>query len=312
MKKATIAPTIVLQKYGATAVIENDGTGCGLLINGWKFSSNHDKICNSKDLLKLARNIESIVTNKSSDVMVLNNSYSDSDEVSAEHSRRNEHSDHVNISGYSLHLPPMLFLNDYMNIEHVSSNIAIHLCSSDSLTAWAAKHSDSATSRHPLEVAQVPYAHTWTKQSLPQVSETKDTPPDEQIGHSSSSLGNCINNSDKGKWDWTFSSDYCCTLRRRSKGKTENSIITAMLLADELCHSTGEFITSLGYDSEPTADNSESDSPEWQWRWQRATQSGLDMALLRRTDADAPILFYDEFTLYQVIRVNIASACHTV
>lgn len=301
MKKATIAPTNVLQKYGATAIIENDGNGCGLLINGWKFSSNHDKICNSKDLLELARNIESIVTSNKSDVMVLNNSYSESGEVGVEHGRRSGNSDHVNISGYSLHLPPMLFLNDYMNIEHVPSNIAIHLCSSDSLTAWAAKHSDNVTSRHPLDVAQVPYAHTWTKQSLPQVSEKKDTPPDDQIEHNS--LG-FVNNSDKGKWDWTYSSDYCCTLRRRSESKTENSIITATLLADELSHSPGEFITSLSYDSELT-EHSDFASPEWQWqwRWERATQSGLDMALLRRTDVDAPILFYDEFTLYQVMRI---------
>lgn len=299
MKKATIAPVSVLGKYGAETFTENEGNVNGLVINGWKFSSFHDKICNSKDLLKLARNIESIVTKDSSDVSISNNSLNGCEEVTIGHNHHHEHSDHIHISGYSLHLPPMLFLNDYMNIEHISSNIAVHLCPSDSLTAWAAKHSDNSTSRHPLDIAQVPYAHTWTNQSLPQVTEKIDKSADEQTGHRNS--GKSGKDDDKGKWDWTFSSDYCCTLRRRSTNKIENSIITATLLADEFCHCTGEYITSLSYTSEPLPRHGNSASLEWQWRWERATQSGLDMTLLRRTDVDAPILFYDEFLLYQVI-----------
>ena len=159
MKKAVITSDEILKKYGA---LRSEGSATAIEIKNWKFSSFHDKICNTNDLLNLARNIENIV---------LNDSPSLSGQPDNHQSSHRDQSDHIHIDGYSLHLPPMLFLNDYMNIEYSPSNISLRFLSSDSLVTWASRHETDMMNRHPLVIPQVPYANTWTKRSLPVVSE---------------------------------------------------------------------------------------------------------------------------------------------
>lgn len=100
-------------------------------------------------------------------------------------------------------------------------------------------------------------------------------------------------------YDWTLSSDYCCTLSAEegrngdhsSTGYTHNSDPSKQVLsARKLCEKCASIASSDNSTSSITSNSGIQIAP--------ATASSIELDLLR--DRDAPILFYDEFILYQV------------
>ena len=83
--------------------------------------------------------------------------------------------------------------------------------------------------------------------------------------------------------DWTFSSDYCFTLNK-SICNDEDSRHRKFVVG----------ATDLGLSLE----NVDKISTVSGWEVSRDATTGIDMELLKQTDV--PILFYDEFILYQV------------
>jgi hypothetical protein len=206
--------------------------------------------------------------------------------------------DNIHINSFSMRLPPMLFLQDALSVSYIPGKIQLKVNASDALTAWAAKHSASYMKQYPLTVAQVPYAKTWLERSLPSVAK--------QIGIAASQTNsNVVETSPTEikttllpKWDWTFASDYCFSVSNNSSVST---ILSGRRLADHQYAIPG---SSLQYTSQSTSSSSSTSStsgPEMtQWACEPATQSGLDMNLLRQSGPDSPILFYDQVLLYQV------------
>ncbi len=102
-------------------------------------------------------------------------------------------------------------------------------------------------------------------------------------------------------YDWTLSSDYCCTLSTEEEGNTDHSSTSYTHNSDP-----GKKVLSARKLSEQFAnfasrnDNSSSAiySSNSGIQIAPATASSIELDLLR--DRDAPILFYDEFILYQV------------
>lgn len=83
--------------------------------------------------------------------------------------------------------------------------------------------------------------------------------------------------------DWTYSTDYCFTLNHTND--TQKSILTAYQLKNHLS------------DLQPSLEKEE-DSVKT-FSCQPIEESGIDYEMLKRRDL--PILFYDEFILYEVI-----------
>jgi TIP41-like family len=189
---------------------------------------------------------------------------------------------------FNLHIPPMIFGHDVMRIEKVwvdddtnspPENVfndgifQLSLNAEDALTLWAAQHTSENLKKHGLSVIQVPYAAIWAKMNgLDCVADSADAKPS-QRGETSSSGALQIDRRSP-LWDWTFSSDYCCTLGKRSK--TRQHIIGVKGLYSPLdSNSADPLLSSI----------------------QPSSTSGIDYHALRVNDV--PILFYDEILLYQ-------------
>lgn len=111
---------------------------------------------------------------------------------------------------------------------------------------------------------QVPYASSWNARHLQNlnVGTTREDVKNAEAVDFAKSGNPC---------DWTLSSDYCCTVKR---GEAQR-VLSARLLT-ELMSGSDHFLGLV----EPRQ------------------QSGIDFEMLK--DRNAPILFYDEFILYQV------------
>ena len=122
MQSAVIAVDAVLKQFKAKN--ESDLEQSSINVNGWKIQSKHDKICTSNDLISLARKIEDAFIS-------LDSVHIKSDD------------DNVNINGYSMRLPPMLFLQDWIEIIHLPSKTTLSFRADDSLIPWAEQHTAS-------------------------------------------------------------------------------------------------------------------------------------------------------------------------
>lgn len=90
--------------------------------------------------------------------------------------------------------------------------------------------------------------------------------------------------------DWTFSTDYCCTL-------LDTVVATG---TNDLEHFPRHILHGKPYGGQvsfDTAATSEHRTPS-RWEVKHQEQSGIDYEMLKRRDL--PILFYDEVTLYEV------------
>jgi len=166
---------------------------------------------------------------------------------------------HVN--NFALHLPPMVFGHDVMRVEVIGVGensvsctdsetvfsststldlhigLALSLDAKDALTAWAAQHTRASLVKHPLQVLQVPFAwaHKGTLQAASSSSSTSSLAEGEREFEADIGLGE----QEEQKcpvvpetlliWDWTFSSDYCCTLGQKVKGDVAPSLLQNIL-----------------------------------------------------------------------------------
>lgn len=266
MRKATVASQEVLSSFGASS-IESEGE-TQLQIRNWVFKSSHNKICTSQQLVELARHIESIVT--------------------PDHTCRFE-DDNVHINGFSMRLPPMLFLQDLLSATYAPAGVELKVSASDALSSWAAQHDAAYVRQYPLVVTQVPYAKTWAERSLPGAAQGS------HVSTANPSSSTEIKTTVLPKWDWTFGSDYSFSV----KSPSETTILSGRRLADQLYASPGHALWYGTLGTSPlTSSGAGGSTPRWACK--QAAQSGLDMALLRQSGPDAPILFYDEVLLYQV------------
>jgi TIP41-like family len=173
-----------------------------LSLNGWTFRSLHGMMLDSKGLCHIAAEISRTVGGT----------------LSSE--------DHINVSDRILRLPCMIFGNDALSAEFNAENavvstagngeskglikggesLVISIDAVDALSCWAAQHTLSSQSTTPLKILQVPCAKTWKELA---VISSNDT---EKKTNSAMDLEASIASGNRNIWDWTFTSDYCCTV----------------------------------------------------------------------------------------------------
>lgn len=154
------------------------------------------------------------------------------------------------------------------------------------------QHSEEEITKHPLAEIKVPYASNWIKKTrtgLDAVAAESATEVVTQELHS----------------DWTYSSDYVCSLLTHSKSDGMDNRIGTVLRARELplpqISSSATPSVLTGFRSifpVPQEDQPATNNQVPGWRVTCVAESGIDYAILRKQDE--PILFYDELLLYQV------------
>lgn len=296
-QRAVFADDQILSQYGAEKIVT--GIDDTMNFSGWTFASSHDKMCTSDDLISLARKIESWLKCPS---------------ISAD-------SDNVLIEHLNLRLPPMLFLADIFSVSHMESKFSLSLNAEDALLSWASKHTTEYASKRPLDIVVVPYANLWSQRSLGHVADLSSVVACTDMGTDSNSetcdrpLFPDVRISSSRKWDWTFTSEYCCTISTTCDTvgiDAPKLVVTAPILSEFLnpdrtstCPSPGIAVTGSNIGEDGV--NLVTSEPIFEWDIHRAASSGLDNDMLRATDV--PILFYDEVVLYQVRMAHVLIVC---
>lgn len=181
--------------------------------------------------------------------------------------------DVIVINGDNLHLPPMHFPHDVLGIVHIPTDTSFTYKANDSIACWALQHTIPET----LEVLEVPYANNWSKAS--RVNASAVTSSDEDVEFRSGD-----GNLKQHRWDWTYSSDYNCTVSHPCM--REDVIVRN---GDMLSTLTGKIIS-------PEVPNASPETSTGRF-WISCDSGGIDMNMLRAKD---DILFFDELLLYQV------------
>lgn len=119
-----------------------------------------------------------------------------------------------------------------------------------------------------LEILEVPYAKNWTGE---QVGEMK-----------------------QHKWDWTYCSDYNCTITSPPPPQQEQQEQQSSSTTASSFIISGGKILGTSITQPPIISTNEEESTSI---LSECTQGGIDLNLLRAQD---DILFYDDFVLYQV------------
>ena len=272
---------VVAQKReldGCGAIAYKDGERDVFEYRGWRFTSFHTNIIDSSEL--------SVLQDSIYDRLSLARPAGEGGSAAAPN------------SGPNLRIPPMIFGHDVMRVEKVVDvgapaetvfdDAAFHLSldAEDALTLWAAQHTPENLAKHPLNVIQVPYAAIWSKLNGPAsalstaaLGEAKASSPDrkkqqeDKAGRGAGSGSPIQIDRRSPIWDWTFSSDYCCTLGKRQKSRQH--IVGFRELFSPLRSEEDSLVASV----------------------QVAPTSGIEYDLLKANDV--PILFYDEILLYQ-------------
>lgn len=175
------------------------------------------------------------------------------------------------------------------------------------------QHAAEEVAVHPLKVVKVPFAAKWTARLREGVEGA-----DAAVGAAGATSGTTKADSSTPvapqqlSADWTFSSDYVCTLlcSDEQDGGACLSNRGVVVRARELPSTEGgawdraagdsfRAIGMLGTSSENGHKEGAADTSAGTWRIESAADSGVDYTMLRRQDE--PILFYDECVLYQVI-----------
>lgn len=141
-------------------------------------------------------------------------------------------------------------------IERPQSNIKFEFSATDALLCWALKHTDP----DQLQILEVPYAKNWTD-------------------HHNSEMPQEASELKQHRWDWTYCSDYNCTVS--CLGESEGIDRIVMCSGDRL---VGKEQHNLSASPQNTP-------------WTDCLPGGIDLDMLR---AQEDILFYDELILYQV------------
>lgn len=291
-----------LDLHGGVRAGGGGGSETTFSFRGWRFSSLHKNIVDSAESGRLQESITSR----------LNLDRAAGKDCAGEREDKKEEDGGpaaIN-SKINLRIPPMIFGHDVMKIEKLDGSavasvfgenaFSMSLSAEDALTLWAAQH----TNQHigDLSIIQVPYAAIWARNPSPtveivessaadgkqtslvdrsrreggEVSPVPKSPSSSSAAALVESGAGAVVHIDKRSplWDWTFSSDYCCTLGNRPKPRQH--ILGINNFFSPLASSPGDPLLST-VRSAPT--------------------SGIEYDLLRVNDV--PILFYDEIILYQ-------------
>lgn len=271
-RKATAAAPEVLAAHGAKSV-SSEVDGDEVTVGQWTFKSKHQRMLDSNEMIHLAADIATTIGGTTSS------------------------EDHVAISGHTLRLPAMVFGKDTFDFSYAApsshSPFSISLNALDALSCWAAQHSTENKEHVPLRIVQVPYAESWvgrhqsvimaetaTAISAGGTNNTTRTDPS-----TPPVVASCAVNI----WDWTFSSDYCCTVGVVAAPGTDTptDTDTVQTIASARALSAERRLLSRG----------ESAFSPSKIGWQKRDASGINYDLLRMRNV--PILFYDELLLYQ-------------
>jgi hypothetical protein len=210
----------------------------------------------------------------------------------------------------------MLFANDVMKISFKSFDLSID--AGDAFYSYCAQHTIENLEKFLLQKLQVPQALKWNKKLLNDgFTSSTNISLNEKKNDEKNEKNNNEKNSDlssqsskkqliqKKYFDWTFSTDYCCTLNflfeNNNNIKKIKKIISAKELSEELSKKNKKLF-SLEKKIEKI-ENKKNDDEHiknenfLEWMEEEET-SGIDFEMLKKTDQ--PILFYDEFILYQV------------
>ena len=303
-RKAVVAPLALLTEHGVE-VVSNEELGEEVQYRQWKFKSKHHHMLDSSEMIKLAEDIAVTIGGTTSS------------------------EDHVVIAGHTLRLPAMVFGKDVFEmtyqipstsstptttVDNSPSSMTISLNALDALSCWAAQHSAENKERVPLRIIQVPYAKSWinkhpdvvaaptfstTPSTIESSSTAQNTRDDENHGnnHHRGSQTNTVITSVQNIWDWTFSSDYCCTVGNNSnadEGMNSDTVMSAHALSVET-----KLLQRVRH-VPPAAVEAKAQAPSSSHErrtWKKTDVSGINYDLLRMRDV--PILFYDEVLLYQ-------------
>jgi len=304
-RKAVVAPQAILTEHGVK-VVSNEEHGEEVQYRQWKFKSKHHHMLDSSEMNKLAEDIAATIGGRTSS------------------------EDHVVISGHTLRLPAMVFGKDVFEMAYHSpststtttvndspSSVIISLNALDALSCWAAQHSTENKESVPLRIIQVPYAKSWvnkhsdivaistpttasttTTTALETSSAVQHTREDENHGnHHGTASNSIISSSVQNIWDWTFSSDYCCTVG--INGNANDGISSDTLMSAHALSAQTTLLQRLQNNVNPGILNDVPSSSRHESKriWNKSDVSGIDYDLLRMRDV--PILFYDEVLLYQ-------------
>ena len=227
-KSAVFASDANLTYFNCTKKCSTDFTGTAvqsgtpesLTYKEWTFHSLHKKMLDCNEMCQVARDISAVVKGSlSSD-------------------------DHIDISDHTLKLPAIIFGNDILSLQYRASSVkvscscmeenisgdinlavsdqtdsglVISIDARDALCCWAAQHTEQSKDIVPLLIVQVPCAKSWNERSLmPSDCTTEDTEKSEVSKHLEEEKYNERNlvgrKNNRNIWDWTFTSDYCCSL----------------------------------------------------------------------------------------------------
>ena len=203
-----------------------------LSISGWEVGSQQGIILNESERTSL--------------VSAIRERYGFQADLSAQESSASS-SDGMFASGRSLHLPPMIF----KSFLHISNGgFQLNINAHDAIQCWAAQHVESRLQN--LKVYKVPFSKKWID--------------DKGIREDGSAIEFSSRELSSNEWDWTYSTDYLCSITNYSKESREIVSIDAL---------------QRGYESI--------------WVSHEAP-SRIDYALLSRKEE---ILFFDDVVLYQ-------------
>ena len=202
-----------------------------LSLRGWEFETQQSIILNESERADLGRTIRERCGIQA-DSASLENSASSSDGIFA--------------SGRGLHLPPMIF-KSFLRISN--GGFQLHVCAQEAIQCWAAQHVESRIEH--LKVYKVPFSKKWI--------DDKGIREDGSVMESSRELSS-------NEWDWTYSTDYLCSISNYSRESSEITSVDAL---------------QRGFESI--------------WVSHEAP-SRIDYALLSRKE---DILFFDDVVLYQ-------------
>lgn len=323
-RTAIVADEEILKKYDPESIctqhnkdidinLITPNKSLNLLFKGWNFTSKHTKILDTLELEALTARIGESVECYENEFI---NNELNNHELKIEKSNINsvgDMADRLIINEHHLHLPPLIFGHDIMNIsrskhtlENNTENIHNHIFSfdgGDALTCWASQHSKRRINglSIPLNVIQVPYAKSWTQRQ----EEVENCSGD--ITAIDSNIFTKITTNNKvtceitspskvyTPWDWTFSSDYCFTWKKDNILNNYDNFNNQMLKSTQLClneDTSIPIIISANDLSSPSINDISTTG------WRREESSGIDFNLLRETNQ--PILFFDESVLYSV------------
>jgi hypothetical protein len=240
-KFGTIADETIMGRYGATSLSSGDG----IHYQGWTFRCYHGPIAGIEKRIELAQHVSRVL-------------------------HVEEHSDDsITLGQTHLHLPAMVFSSNFLCVSHDTSTTNIHFNAQDALETWALQHlQDGLESR----IVKVPYAQMWAQKTCSESSKISDTSTHLlSVSDSPDSSSSVI--APEQRWEWTFSSDYCCSLN-----KNHNKMILS-------ARNLNNIIEDIDNKHENRYINIK-----------KLEESGINIELLQqKTD----ILFYNEITLYQ-------------